>query len=355
MNITQAEAPPVVNRINYNLRPMEPRDSAAYRQLMANSPETGLITIQVVFKEDPYEMLMQRRIGQIVVVAETPEGRVVGSGAADARPVWFENQSVQAVHLHSLLVAPEYRQRGVATALVQWRIEWAREQYGPNVLIFAEIQQNNLAAFKNASKWATGFSTPRESGFLRVYRRAPRSLPDTEVREATEADGPAIVAGLRDYNRDVNFTRYVTLDRIHRNLEPIHGQTFRRRFVVVQGGEVVGGAVLSNHDPSVETRIIRAPLLNRLVARLSGMIHTDDVIHGGELDGIWFKAGCSDAAHYLVEYLRFLAYPAAHALNLTISNPKSWEATRISHWQPHTILSVAYRRPPELLPYKDDK
>ena len=93
MNIMQAEAPPILNRVNYNLRPMEPRDSAAYRQLMANSPETGLITIQVVFKEDPYEMLMQRRIGQIVVVAETPEGRVVGSGAADARPVWFEKRS----------------------------------------------------------------------------------------------------------------------------------------------------------------------------------------------------------------------------------------------------------------------
>src|SRR5258707_8862753 len=355
MNIMQAEAPPILNRVNYNLRPMEPRDSAAYRQLMANSPETGLITIQVVFKEDPYEMLMQRRIGQIVVVAETPEGRVVGSGAADARPVWFEKQAVQAVHLHSLLVAPDYRQRGVATALAQWRIQWAREQYGPNVMIFAEIQQNNLASFKNASKWATGFSTPRESGFIRIHRRTPRPLADTVVREAAGTDYDAIVAGLNAYNRDVNFTRVITRDRLNRNLEPIHGQIFRRRFVVVQSGEVVGGAVLSNHDPSVETRIIRAPLLNKVVARLSGMIHTDDVIHGGELDGIWFKEGCSDAAHYLIEYLRFRAYPEAHALNLTISNPKSWEATRISPWQPHPFLSVAYLPPPELMPYKEDK
>src|SRR5258708_1171824 len=246
-------------------------------------------------------MLMQRRIGQIVVVAETPEGRVVGSGAADARPVWFEKQSVQAVHLHSLLVSPDYRQRGVATALAQWRIQWAREHYGPNVLVFAEIQQNNLASFKNASKWATGFSTPREPGFIRIHPRAARPEPDTVVREATEADYPAIVAGLNAYNRDVNFTRYITRDRLNRNLEPIHGQIFRRRFVVVQNGEVVGGAVLSNHDPSVETRIIRAPLLNKLVARVSGMIHTDDVIHGRGHDGILVQQSRLDTAPYLIE------------------------------------------------------
>src|SRR5436305_12204867 len=132
MTAILAEARPVLNRIDYNLRPMEPRDSEAYRQLMASSPETGLITIQVIFKEDPYEMLMQRRIGQIVVVAEAPDGTVVGSGAADARPIWFEKQAIQAVHLHSLLVHPNLRQRGVATSLVQCRMNWARYHCGDN-------------------------------------------------------------------------------------------------------------------------------------------------------------------------------------------------------------------------------
>src|SRR5258707_4262857 len=188
MTITQSESPPIANRIDYRLRPMEPRDSDAYRTLMASARDTGLITIQVIFKEDPYEMLMQRRIGQIVAVAEAPDGTVVGSGAADARPIWFEKQAIQAVHLHSLLVHPNWRQRGVATALVQWRINWAREHYGDNVMIFAEIQQNNLASFKNASKWATGFSTPRESGFIRIHRRTPRPLADTVVREAAGTD-----------------------------------------------------------------------------------------------------------------------------------------------------------------------
>src|SRR5215510_2169557 len=132
------------NWIDYNLRLMEPRDAAAYAELMANSPEQGLITIQVLYKMDAYEMLMQRRIGQVVVVAETPEGKVVGAAAADWRPVWFQGQAVEAVHLHSLFVHPQYRQHGVATALSKWRIGWAREHYGEDILIFAEIQQDNI-------------------------------------------------------------------------------------------------------------------------------------------------------------------------------------------------------------------
>src|SRR5215510_4121504 len=121
MTIVQLDARKA-GQIDYRLRPMERRDSAAYRDLMASSPETGLVTIQVIFKEDPYEMLMQRRIGQVVAIAEAPDGTVVGSGAVDARPIWFQKQPVQAVHLHSLLVHPNFRRRGVATALVQWRI-----------------------------------------------------------------------------------------------------------------------------------------------------------------------------------------------------------------------------------------
>jgi GNAT superfamily N-acetyltransferase len=350
MNPVQ-NAPTKTDWVNYHLRPMEPRDSEAYTDLMATSPERGLITIQIIFKNDSYEMLMQRRIGQIVVVAETPEGKVVGAAACDARPIWFEKQPVQAVHMHGLIVHPDYRKHGVATALVQWRIRWAREHYGPDVLIFAEIQQNDMASFNNASKWANGFGQPRESGFLRVLKKAPREIRGLTIREAEEPDYVDIVAGLNVYNRDANFSRYITHERLHRNLEPIHGQIFRHRFVVLKDGKIVGGAVLSAHDPSVETRLIRAPLINKVIARLSGMIYEDNVINGGEIDGIWFKPGYADAAHYLVQSLRFRASVNTSALNFTVVNPKAWEALQISHWQPHTILSVAYLRPAKLVPY----
>jgi len=99
MNAVQT-APEEVDWLNYHLREMEPKDSKAYSELMASSPDTGRITIQVIFKEDPYEMLMKRRIGQVVVVAETPEGQVVGAGSADAvARAGEERQALAVEHL----------------------------------------------------------------------------------------------------------------------------------------------------------------------------------------------------------------------------------------------------------------
>ncbi len=340
--------------IPWVIRPMSRADDAVYNELQNVSPETGLVSIQATYRSNisPYEMLTRKQ-GQQVFVAEVPPGmenagKVVGLAACDPRLVWFEGQATQAMHNHGLVVLPEYRHKGVATALVQKRIEWARKTYGPDVLIFAEIQQDDMAAFKNAAKWASDFTQPSESGFLPTRKTPPPNHKGYQIREAEEADYPAIIEGLNRFNHDVDFTRVVDYDRLHRNLSAIEGYIFRHRYVVLEHGEIVGGAVLSEPDPSVTTRMVKAPLLNRTIAQLSGMIHTNGEIRGGEMDGIWFKQGCADATHYLVYSLLHQARQglhAAEALNFTITNPKVWEAVRVSHWQPHTILCVAYLKP----------
>src|SRR5690348_15291236 len=95
--------------IKYQVREMMPGDSRAYAELLAHNPDIGRLGIEVHYKNDAYEMLMQRRLGEKVFVAELPDGLVVGSGACDTRPVWFNEQPVLAVHLHSLFVHERYR------------------------------------------------------------------------------------------------------------------------------------------------------------------------------------------------------------------------------------------------------
>ena len=67
----------------------------------------------------------------------------------------------------------------------------------------------------------------------------------------------------------ITCTRRIEFDAAHRILnheskcKMLHGH----RYVVEEHGEIVGGAVLSQHDPSVETRLIKAPLINRTIAK----------------------------------------------------------------------------------------
>jgi len=334
-----------LEHIEYRVREMQATDNQAYMELLSHSPDVGYMGIQIVFKENPYEMLMQRRPGEKVYMVETPDGKLVGSAAADPRPVWFKGQPVHAVHLHSLMVDPDFRHLGVATALVQYRIKAARESFGRNVLIFAEIQQGNQAAVKNAEHWINGYGPIHESGFIPTFRRTPKPLRGVTVREARPSDYPAIVEGFGEFNQQMDFTRYVTVDRLRRNLEPIHGSIFRHRYVVEQNRRIVGGAVLSKHDPSTETRVIYGPFFIRLRVRLAGIIDENNLINAGEMDGIWFRPGYVEAAHYLIEYLRSVAFERDQmpGINLTVANYHSWEAVQIAHWMPHAVYQVVYQ------------
>src|SRR5262249_38319708 len=141
------------------------------------------------------------------------------------------------------------------------------------------------------------FTQPRESGFLPARKTEPHNPHGYVLREAQEQDYDEIVRNINEFNHDVDFTRVVDKDRLHRNLTAMRGYIFRHRFVVLANNQIVGGAVLSEHDPSIETRMVRAPILNRTFAQLTGMIHTNGEIKGGEVDGIWFKPEHQDASH----------------------------------------------------------
>ncbi len=347
----------VEEHYDWQPRPMTKSDDDDYRELLTSEPNEGWINIEVNLRADqsPYELLTQRRYQQVFVVEVPPgfpdAGKVVGVGAADPRKIWFEGQPVKAVHLHNLLVHPDWRHKGIAISLIQKRIRWAREEISPNPVIFAELDQNDKAAFHAAAKWATDFTQPRESGFLLAREKAPSNPQGYLVHEAREEDYDTIVAGLNTFNHDVDFTRVVDSERLHRNLAPINGKVFRHRYVVEHKGQIVGGAVLTETDPSVESHFISGRPLNVFIARMSGMIDKGGEVHYGEVDGIWFKPGQEDAAHYLIQTLLHeakLNKNTTDALNFTVINPKVWEAVQLPRWQPHSIRCVAYLRPPTL-------
>src|SRR5215467_16056059 len=185
--------------VNYRLRPIEPRDSDAYARLVAINTADRPFSIRETLRADLHEQITAQQAGK-VVVAEAPDGTVVGTGSCDIGPVWFEGRPVVAAHLQNTLIHPAFQERGVTTALTQWRISWARRHYGVSLLVFAEIGQDSIYSFKNALKWATDLGQPRESGFLSTSREAVPTPPHLTIREATPADYPAITAGINQFN-----------------------------------------------------------------------------------------------------------------------------------------------------------
>lgn len=328
--------------INYRVRPIEPRDSAAYAQLVATNTTDRPIRFQERLKADLRPQIAARPTSQIVV-AETPDGQVVGSGTCDIGPIWFEGQPIVAAHLHSMLVHPAFRQRGVATAITQWRISWARRHYGVGLLIYAEIPQDSIASFRNALKWATDFGQPRDSGFVSTVRQAPLLPANLIVREAMKADYPAIVGGLNQFNKSVNFTRFVA------ETDPMEGNA--NQMVIEEDGQIVAGAVMS--VPGTEPSAPSPSFLKTVLAYLMGIEASYNKSRSARVERFWFQPDKSTAAYQLIEYLRYWAHAQVRTLYMTVSNPKAWSALRAFHWQMDSSYSVAYFRPHQLRRFQD--
>ena len=75
--------------------------------------------------------------------------------------------------LHSLVVHPEVRRRGIAGAIVEWRLARARERLGDDAVIAATIQKSNAGSFAAASRWATQFTSPISSMAIGLRDSAP--------------------------------------------------------------------------------------------------------------------------------------------------------------------------------------
>jgi putative acetyltransferase len=116
--------------VSFEIRPAEPKDAEALTELadaVSSEPEGWLISANGEWRdaseERRYLKALRRYPHAAVFVAEAEDGRVVGrlSLARDNHPA-----SAHVADL-GLMVAKDYRGRGVGSALLEQAAEWARE------------------------------------------------------------------------------------------------------------------------------------------------------------------------------------------------------------------------------------
>ena len=178
------------------LRPMTPDDGPAFSRLLLAAPDTGRITFTLHYLGDPWESLRARQGDDFLgVVAEIPgHEELVGAGLIRFGRMQLEGRIYPFAYLNTLVVHPDFRRQGIATALVRWRVGAARERLGEDAVIWAHIQQGNVGSVRTVTKFLPQMLPDRDVSILMNARsKPPKAVSGWRIATAQEDDLPDIV------------------------------------------------------------------------------------------------------------------------------------------------------------------
>ena len=135
------------------VREARPEDEAGLAALALASPDGGAVAFTPEQHVPARAVAREHDISERVV-AEV-DGAVAGVGQLDIGTCRFEGEDVRYALLSTLRVHPDYRRRGIAARLTDWRLRRAAELAGHDVVVVAYIQAGNTASVGNARRWAT--------------------------------------------------------------------------------------------------------------------------------------------------------------------------------------------------------
>ena len=106
---------------DFVLRTARADDFEQIAALAAVTADTGRIPVKPRYLRNPVEAFAELMPELEWVVAES-EGRLIGGGQIIHGDTEVEGQAYPGAVLSSLMVHPDHRRRGVATALTEWRL-----------------------------------------------------------------------------------------------------------------------------------------------------------------------------------------------------------------------------------------
>jgi GNAT superfamily N-acetyltransferase len=316
-----------MSELPITLRPFGPQDGPAYEEVNLASPDTGSIGTSQRFTIDPYQALvsMQRRV--VGVVAETPgHAGIIGCGLLRPGRCQWEGRVLPSALLNTLVVHPDYRRKGVASALAGWRLEQARQMHGEDSLVYAIIQQSNTGSERTAGKWASQFLPDRLATVLLQVRKAPppkaRSLI---VRPAERGELAALAEGMNHFYSEYNLYPPESGESLSGWLDDTPFDTPFRHFRLItdRAGSMLGGIAISENYRLRTTIITRLPPLLRFFNRLFKLIPPNGEVREAGLSRFWHVPGGEAAARHLLGAVRWEWHEKATSmlLSLDVRNP----------------------------------
>jgi len=295
---------------SFTLREMLPSDGPALVRLGEASPDTGRVGFHSVFPQDAYQTLLALHPSTIGVVAEAPDHiGIVGNGLVRFDEGYYEGELRPLAYLSSLHVHPDYRHRGIASAIADWRIQRARERFGAEGVIFAGIQADNEGSLATANKWVTQRMALRGLvGIDKVRTKPPQPIAGYEVRPARLEDYEQIAAKQNKFYDGYNLYKPQTADSLASWVShaPFGLPVQRYHVATNSSGDIVAGLGTVAVGQLIPMHLTRMPLPLRLANIFLKLIPPGGVVRRILAVRFWFAEGHSEAARHLWETVRWL-------------------------------------------------
>ncbi len=292
-----------------SLRTLNEHDGMAYATLIANSPDTGRINAATHFEIDLYQALMMLHEDTVGVVAEAPgyDG-LAGGGLIRFGHCQYEDQVRPYALLNTLVVHPQFRRRGVASRLAQWRVEVARQRLGDNAVIWAIIQHGNTGSELTAKKWRRQFLPDRLVLVPAKMRTAPPPQnPNSTIRPIQPAEFDQVAEQLNRFYRTYNLYTLETGESLAAwCAQTAFESPFHHYFIVVDdAGSLLAGISVAENYRLRTVHIGQLPLTSRVMNAILHVVPPDGIVRELGASRIWYAPGQLKAAQYLWETMRW--------------------------------------------------
>lgn len=331
----------------FTLRAMTPDDSAALATLTEQSPDGGAVAFRPRFHLPAYQVYGLRHGDVVGVVAEANGAAgLVGAAHVSFGECQFEGRPRRYALLSALMVHPDYRRRGIAAALAQWRIERAMERSGADTILLADIQAGNVGSIANAKKWATQIAGKVVTSPVPMRTKPPRAEDGITVREAKPEELETIAENLNSFYRDYNFYQPTTAEQLQAWLQETPFATPIHHYLVAvdRAGRLLAGMSIQEEGRLMSLYIEKVPPLISLLNTFMHVIPADHEMRNLHVEQLWFAAGQLEAARQLWQTVRWEWRDRGSSV-FCHYDPRSPipQVLQAPAWMPATSTSIALR------------
>jgi len=290
--------------MSFTYRLISPGDGDALLNLMAASPDAGLIGFSYEYLAEPISVHTTLEPGLQGAVALHSD-QVIGMVFGEATRVQWAGKVYPAAYLSNLRVLPAFRRQGVAQGFASWGFPYINEILGPEAILYGAVMQGNASRLLG-EKYGFASTHAIQGGTIPMRRTMPRMPAGLEFRPARDEELPEIAQAMNAFYREHDLWTPVTAGGLtefrDQSLMGIHPNEL---WVLTRGSQLLAGFSLSDRTRLVRMQIQRASAPVRVLGALLGILPRSGELRSLTVRRVWYQDGELEAGQYLWELARY--------------------------------------------------